>query len=1148
MAKRKVSAESASLRAAQNVVRGASGAAAITNARPYLAIDQIHDFVAWLPSVRHRGQALDLGLFPSSVAALWARGTFKDIGLAREIRWAGEWIARHATALSTFRGQVVEYETFLARSDFDQCARVLGKIEDEFGSSLWLIETKTALIQASEGLEAQKAFATSVLDSKQGNHLVSWLTHCVSRRNETTTTPGRFVRDIEWMVSGWTEQPDMALYAKYRLTGWRPETIQDFNAVLRLEGSAALVDIFDTFVRLAGWASVSEDQRVKSAFRAETLNLAELVDDERLRRSAFAQTADARWLSKSRLPNPEAVEALLLGQYQLAFDHAERGIDEDPCDTELWLIAAAAIASSDIVLPEKAGFCWTIVASLASLHDSVQESDGATIKLFKHCLNNRLLGFASIITGETWGGISSNPDAGINQHSFFEGEYLRYAAISGLDTLETKRNLARFFLGFIQSPALAYQIVQAGLEDDFSTEWPDLKVHLPLEVAQEADAWRAFNEKNHAEVFRRAQLLTTSSDKMRARRAERFSAQALLQEDRITELVAYVASACIENPDIVNMLPLDECATRLDRSLRRELAAQIAVPIVLDLYSKRFDQALDDVRAYSYEDFLIAHGVDKPSEIADQTDKFDRSFLVHYLRYICVPEIMQVSSAFQGTRELEDDRKKVLSQLVKIDPTNSEIYETELRDITRAQLIHRGVRHVERSKIYVDVPAIKRSFDKAHRETFQRYIGLVKAGIGLNGPDIEKNLGLALSGRTVSHQALEVPKNEANELLISMVRWIFVECTGNPEHGLDCYLSMRIRHGTLSGQLRTPLEVEKLITQRAAGTDEYESNQHWEKRLAHLPDTTVARLNDCLAQFSARYDAFIANLASELIQIKTTAKPEGLFNVNLKSVRFLLWIADLRSDMSFEAFFDRLIELFWASVDDSLTMVRGTIDGQLKPEITQMFTALEASIKSAAPGVSTSDLDRAVRTAQTGTLQALDIVKDWFKLSQPISEPEFPIQDLIDVGLQCVTTIHRDFAPDVSRRVAPLPPIANALVLFSDIFFILFDNIRRHSANGPNVKVDIVVEDKGDRLRIVTRNEIGESARSADAVDRISKIKKTILDGAYQKAVTSEGGTGLIKLRRLIGNSEAGKRRLDFGFEDLHFFVELELSKREIEF
>jgi hypothetical protein len=38
----------------------------------------------------------------------------------------------------------------------------------------------------------------------------------------------------------------------------------------------------------------------------------------------------------------------------------------------------------------------------------------------------------------------------------------------------------------------------------------------------------------------------------------------------------------------------------------------------------------------------------------------------------------------------------------------------------------------------------------------------------------------------------------------------------NPDHGLDCYLSMRIRHGTLAGQLRTPLEVEHLITQRRA--------------------------------------------------------------------------------------------------------------------------------------------------------------------------------------------------------------------------------------------------------------------------------------------------------------------------------------------
>jgi len=38
----------------------------------------------------------------------------------------------------------------------------------------------------------------------------------------------------------------------------------------------------------------------------------------------------------------------------------------------------------------------------------------------------------------------------------------------------------------------------------------------------------------------------------------------------------------------------------------------------------------------------------------------------------------------------------------------------------------------------------------------------------------------------------------------------------HPEHGLDAYLSLRIRHGTLSGHLRGPVEREHLVIRRDA--------------------------------------------------------------------------------------------------------------------------------------------------------------------------------------------------------------------------------------------------------------------------------------------------------------------------------------------
>ena len=140
---------------------------------------------------------------------------------------------------------------------------------------------------------------------------------------------------------------------------------------------------------------------------------------------------------------------------------------------------------------------------------------------------------------------------------------------------------------------------------------------------------------------------------------------------------------------------------------------------------------------------------------------------------------MQVSSVFGGTRELEEERKSVLSMLVKLDPKNAKDYEAELRDLTRAQLIHRGVRQVEQSKIYVDVSAIKRLFEKEHRENFQRYQALLKASVGKVDDGFVEAFTNALSGAPLPQSFLEVPKDEPNDLLLLMLGGLFDECRSN---------------------------------------------------------------------------------------------------------------------------------------------------------------------------------------------------------------------------------------------------------------------------------------------------------------------------------------------------------------------------------
>jgi len=116
--------------------------------------------------------------------------------------------------------------------------------------------------------------------------------------------------------------------------------------------------------------------------------------------------------------------------------------------------------------------------------------------------------------------------------------------------------------------------------------------------------------------------------------------------------------------------------------------------------------------------------------------------------------------------------------------------------------------------------------------------------------------------------------------------------------------------------------------------------------------------------------------------------------------------------------------------------------------------------------------------------------------------------------------------------------------LFSDIFFILFDNIRKYAETGqsPNIKIKITRE--SDEVAFLVSNELGASTISEEALEKIQEIKTKISKDTYHSSVKSEGGTGLIKIRKLIGTNQ----ELDFGYnEDNEFFVKFNLSLHEIE-
>lgn len=503
---------------------------------------------------------------------------------------------------------------------------------------------------------------------------------------------------------------------------------------------------------------------------------------------------------------------------------------------------------------------------------------------------------------------------------------------------------------------------------------------------------------------------------------------------------------------------------------------------------------------------------------------------------------MQVSTAFNSSRELGEERLAVCAILAEIDPDNIEEHEMEIRDITRKLVVRRGVREVEQSKIYVDMPAIRRWAEKNLKESFLRYQALSSAGLDAGGAGIDEAVRDMLAGTPVSEEYLRLPKNEMSGLLVNMVTDFFEQCLKNPAHGLDCYLSMRIRHGALAGQLRAPLEQEAVISLREGPLDEYKPNEYWKSQYSHWPEEIVEVIDKQMRAFSEQFDALVDRIAGDYLQIHSTDKPKGLFNLSLNALVVRALASDITPKVTFDDFLNMCTYLFWQLLDTCLKDVHQTIERKVKPEMTQLFESLRKELKKPQVFYTPSQLDAAIVNAQTRAQQALEQVKDWFRVAKPLTEKDFGFDEIIEIGLECVRNIHPDFRPQLSTEVPADLFHVTQLTLFSDIFFIIFDNVRKHSGlAAPEVRVSAKVVETS--LEIEVRNNLAAQAITPEREIYVAQIREAIAqgEGEYLRAVRSEGGSGFKKLRNILRRGASSTRQLNFGFDGQSFFVRFDL-------
>ncbi|MCQ4166165.1 hypothetical protein [Tahibacter harae] len=1057
----------------------------------------------------------------------------KELPIEHEISWISERLAIQSSTISAHLSCSKKISTQLMQGNYPDVISLLTAHEDAFGVSLWSTQLKIGGMQYGYGQNAQKKFVEELrTENKAG--VLPFLAHYASQRSEEDVSIGWFV-DHFTRRSAKLGRQDLAVYLRFKLLAEKGRSRRDIAAVLRIEQNHHLVDIYETFVGILGHLSTNfySDKRLMAGIASALAAMSE-IDDGRLKKIRL------RFVSRPRTFDGTlagSLDALFSGKISHALREQRRLLSVSPASIASLVTIATARASSrfsrKVDFPGGSAVHKKIVAALVSLFRK-----DAQLGNDRENYQNWLRKFAHI----------------------FSGLPIAEALLEtiGAERATTVEGLLNHWSGIAQN-----------CEEESIFDWlvdgaPEAIESLQ-ELASRGGAAATFcllclGRRHHGEdlldgsVYAYARSIgAVRRDAMRE--AEHHIGIALQSSNRVIEARSAIlaleiygetknlASACriISREHAVHgvdpsTLPLKEVFLAVDWEDLQPHVYDFRVSNALAVLAQVVaDDKIHSYRCFALESFLESQSLSFPSELRENLPDYDKREIAFFLGQVCVVSVLDMLPLVNSSRRVLEERRDICALLVMSGMDSSGEYTDELVNISRELTVRKGLQALDGSRVHVDTDALRTVLKRDLLESFHRFISLKRTGPGAETYDaVIRDLN------ENAKYLLEVPESEADELLVSMILQARERFLFDVPHGLDSYLSKRVRHGSVVGYIRSPAEKEGVITQRAPdGT--YRENVRW---AGHFDDLALAAaFQSALAAFARDFDEVLVRLKDVLLHVKSESKPYGIFDARLLAPNYHLIKSVAIQDRSIDTFLATLMASLWGLLNPSLQAAQSLLRVETSKEVASLFQALRTRISVMPASEIRAELDRAVVNAAGNVQAAIESVASWFNPAMP-EDSEFSADEIIDIALASARAINSaDALPEPLRRCdASLVVSAGSLPVLLDVMFVILDNVAKRSGDPAlSYSIDISYDRLEETLTIRVENSVVLGGDFASARAAMLERKRQLIEQADFRMARREGGSGLSKLASIVFQSAKGK--MDFGFlsENL-FFLELTLS------
>ncbi|KGO85900.1 hypothetical protein Q765_13790 [Flavobacterium rivuli WB 3.3-2 = DSM 21788] len=961
---------------------------------------------------------------------------FKPLSLENEFKWTFISIRKFSKKISLFLVLKNNFENYFLLGDYMSAEKTLETILVETGYSIWYIEAKFLLLEYQNKSEEQKQFLSKINETNK-NLFVGTLAHFLSFRTERNLSAYKYDYDIKSLfnLKRNDEEYDVRNYYSFRLNYFENFNIDNFSTIVVFENCNSLIDRYLTTRDIIKVLFLKKEWNQFAS--AKALYLYRKVNDTNL---LSIINASSKNIITPNYYNNDYLRILDLyysGFYEDAITEIMSFIHQQPSNFDLLIIYIRCHVNlkkpvSEIV-PNKDALINQITLKIYELMNNAQNRSEILYNLYQ--INKNTLSFEI--------------SAGIN--SFLKKEQ----NIGSKDTfrLLSLNMFDPYFAKFFTSPDEGITYLVNGMKYFQSSTaiktWLEyLKNENPDEstVSKEIYALNKakisfISENYHESIDQWYNILEQFNDNIPIlQTALKYLFSCLLKVDDINEAIKLYVNHYIANNNSIIKIDSNSLLSLLRSRRYTNVRRSIDLPIFVTLCSE------DDLeKSFILEQYCKIYGKTLPSELFQEDLDVNALKVELFLFKVCSSEVLKHSIYLNNTVDRLNERLILINHLKEIFEANEKKYVEELNLITNELIIYEGTLKLEESKIYANDQAIITYELKDIDGLFNRFKTIYN--LSLQDKKIliisEKSFAIVKFDGSDNYNKSEVKYTESallevfSELFDSILdKYLF------SNFGIVAYLSTRIRHGVLLGELRPELEKQNLILNRIGETDKYEENRYWNYS---LPEKKRLELHQVLSTFSFKIDSLIDDIIKTKIQIKKDGKNElGLFNYEFDKLELSAYITQVSIDVDTKTFCQSLIDLIWQRTDANLEVIRDYIDTTIKNKFSEELNILDTKLREILNVEELPTIYTNVVESSTVIENKLKKISSWFRRSGSTIN-DFDVNKIFEVVWNNTMKCYPKVLANCSVSINFNPIIKSSYYIhFTDLFRILLDNMFKY--------------------------------------------------------------------------------------------------------